>query len=166
MQIQAEASLSIQYQPAPASTGLLRPASAWICKRIKNALSSGYQDLMGHLILTTSPWSILNWITLMYSVCCSASTILKPVSTSLAKLKAYCPDMFTVEFTMVEKIFINHAALVPDKKSADILARLFFLFFSQTCEKNIDFYQILMLQGNSNRKNEENAQQLPISICK
>ena len=52
-------------QPAPASTGLLRPASAWICKKIKNALSSSYQDLMGHLILTTSPWSILTWITLM-----------------------------------------------------------------------------------------------------
>ena len=51
-------------QPAPASTGLLRPASAWICKKIKNALSSGYQDLMGHLILTTSPWSVLTWITL------------------------------------------------------------------------------------------------------
>ena len=52
-------------QPAPASNGLLRPASAWICKKIKNALSSGYQDLMGHLILTTSPWSILTWITLV-----------------------------------------------------------------------------------------------------
>jgi len=42
-------------QPAPASTDLLRPASAWICKKIKNALSSGYQDLMGHQILTASP---------------------------------------------------------------------------------------------------------------
>ena len=52
-------------QPAPASTGLLRPASAWIFKKIKNALSSGYQVLMGHLILTTSPWSILTWITLL-----------------------------------------------------------------------------------------------------
>ena len=51
-------------QPAPASTGLPRPASAWICKKIKNALSSGYQDLMGNLILTTSPWSVLTWITL------------------------------------------------------------------------------------------------------
>ena len=47
--------------------GMLRPASAWICKKIKNALSSGYQDLMGHLILTTSPWSILTWITLLPS---------------------------------------------------------------------------------------------------
>ena len=54
-------------QPAPASTDLLRPASAWICKKIKNALSSGYQDLMGHLILTTSPWSVLTWITLMFN---------------------------------------------------------------------------------------------------
>ena len=54
-------------QPAPASTDLLRPASAWICKKIKNALSSGYQDLMGHLILTTSPWSVLSWITLIVS---------------------------------------------------------------------------------------------------
>jgi len=34
--------------------GMLRPPSAWICKKIKNALSPGYQDLMGHLILTTS----------------------------------------------------------------------------------------------------------------
>ena len=48
--------------------GMLRPASAWICKKIKNALSSGYQVLMGHLILTTSPWSILTWITLLYSI--------------------------------------------------------------------------------------------------
>ena len=46
--------------------GMLRPPSAWICKKIKNALSPGYQDLMGHLILTTSPWSILTWITLVY----------------------------------------------------------------------------------------------------
>ena len=52
-------------QPAPASTDLLRPASAWICKKIINALSSGYQDLMGHQILTTSPWSVLTWITLI-----------------------------------------------------------------------------------------------------
>ena len=50
--------------------GMLRPASAWICKKIKNALSSGYQDLMGHLILTTSPWFILTWITLLYMVVC------------------------------------------------------------------------------------------------
>ena len=48
--------------------GMLRPPSAWICKKIKNALSPGYQDLMGHLILTTSPWSILTWITLTHSV--------------------------------------------------------------------------------------------------
>ena len=58
--------------------GMLRPASAWICKKNKNALSSGYQDLMGHLILTTSPWSILTWITLVSSVeqhlICSALT--------------------------------------------------------------------------------------------
>ena len=47
---------------------MLRPASAWICKKIKNALSSGYQDLIGHLILTTSPWSILTWITLFCSL--------------------------------------------------------------------------------------------------
>ena len=46
--------------------GMLRPASAWICKKIRNAFSSDYQDLMGHLILTTSPWSILIWITLLY----------------------------------------------------------------------------------------------------
>ena len=55
LQIQAEADLSIQYQPAPASTSLLRPVSAWICNKIKNVLSSGYQDLKGYLILTTSP---------------------------------------------------------------------------------------------------------------
>ena len=46
--------------------GMLRPPSAWICKKIKNALSPGYQDLMGHLILTTSSWSVLTWITLLY----------------------------------------------------------------------------------------------------
>ena len=33
-----------------------------ICKK-KNALSSGYQCHMGHLILTNSPWSIFPWIT-------------------------------------------------------------------------------------------------------
>ena len=44
---------------------MLWPPAPWICKKIKNALSSSYQDLMGHLILTTSPWSILTWITLM-----------------------------------------------------------------------------------------------------
>ena len=47
---------------------MLRPASSWICKKNKNALSSGYQDLMGHLILTTCLWSVLTWITLVYSV--------------------------------------------------------------------------------------------------
>ena len=47
-------------QPAPASTGLLRPPSAWICKKIKNALSSGYQDLMGHLILIRSDLNYTN----------------------------------------------------------------------------------------------------------
>ena len=54
--------------PVPASTVFLRPPSAWICKKIKNAFSPGYQDLMGHLILTTSSWSILNWITLLWIV--------------------------------------------------------------------------------------------------
>ena len=49
---------------------VLMLASAWICKKIKNALSSGYQDLMGHLILTASPWSILTWITLMLTSSC------------------------------------------------------------------------------------------------
>ena len=60
--------VSIQYQPVLASTGFLRPASTWICRKIINAFSSGYQDLMGHLILTTSPWSVLTWITLVFSV--------------------------------------------------------------------------------------------------
>ena len=43
---------------------LLRPASAWICKNFKNPLSSGYQDLMAHLILTTQSliYSELNYI--------------------------------------------------------------------------------------------------------
>ena len=50
LQIQAKAGLSIQDQPAPVSTGAFSEgASAWICKK-KNALSSGYQQLMGHLI--------------------------------------------------------------------------------------------------------------------
>ena len=54
LQIHAETGLSIQYQPAPASTGQHRPSegAAWIWKKNK---TSGYQDLMGHLILTTSP---------------------------------------------------------------------------------------------------------------
>ena len=54
--------------PVPASISLLRSASDWICKKIRNALSFGYQDLMWHLILTTSPWSILTWITLVCMV--------------------------------------------------------------------------------------------------
>ena len=54
------------FNPVPTSTDLLRPASAWICKKNKNALSSGYQDLIGHKILTTSPWSILTWIPLLW----------------------------------------------------------------------------------------------------
>ena len=45
-----------QHRPAPASTGLLRPLAPWICKKYKNSLFSGYQDLTGHLILTTRPW--------------------------------------------------------------------------------------------------------------
>jgi hypothetical protein len=54
LQIQAEAGLR---RPVLAGAGwywMLMPASAWIFKKIKNALSSAYQDLMGHLILTTS----------------------------------------------------------------------------------------------------------------
>ena len=52
LQIHAEAGLR---RPVLAGAGwywMLRPASAWICKKIINALSSGYQDLMGYLILT------------------------------------------------------------------------------------------------------------------
>ena len=56
----------------PASTGQHRPSEARLCldlqRNKKNALSSGYQDLMGHLILTTSPWSVLIWITLSFTV--------------------------------------------------------------------------------------------------
>ena len=51
-----------QHQPAPTFWG---PPLPGFGKKIKNALSSGYQDLMGHLILTTSPWSVLTWITLI-----------------------------------------------------------------------------------------------------
>ena len=75
-------------QPAPASTDLLRPASAWICKKIKNALSPGYQDLMGHLILTTSPWSILTWITLVYMyIFCKPSIYFGCAHTCLSMVK-------------------------------------------------------------------------------
>ena len=55
LQIQAEAGLNSKYINT-------------LCKKIKNPLSRGYQDLMGHLILTTSPWSILTWITLIFIV--------------------------------------------------------------------------------------------------
>ena len=75
----------------------------------------------------------------VYSACCSASTTLKPVSTSLAKLKAYYPDMYTVEFTIVEKIFINHAALVPDKK-VPIYWHSFFSYFSAKHVKRIQIF--------------------------
>ena len=55
LQIQTEAGLR---RPVLAGAGwywMLRPASAWIGKKIKNSLYSGYFDLMGRLILTTSP---------------------------------------------------------------------------------------------------------------
>ena len=44
---------------------LLSFENSKLCK--KNALSSGYQYLMGHSILITRPWSIFPWITLMNS---------------------------------------------------------------------------------------------------
>ena len=53
-------------EPQKAGAGwccLVLDAEARLCldlqKKNKNALSSGYQDLMGHLILITSPSSIL-----------------------------------------------------------------------------------------------------------
>jgi hypothetical protein len=46
--------------PVTASTSQHWYSEACLCldlqKEIKNALSSGYQDLMGHLILTISPF--------------------------------------------------------------------------------------------------------------
>ena len=39
--------------------------AGWICKKWLNPLSSVHQDLVGYLILTASPWSILTWITLV-----------------------------------------------------------------------------------------------------
>ena len=53
--------------------------------------------------------------------------------------KAYCPHMYTVEFTMVEKIFINHAALVPDKK-VPIYWHAFFSYFSAKHVKRIKIF--------------------------
>ena len=41
---------------------LLRLPSVWICK---NKMSYDYKHLMGNLILTTSPWNILTWNTLV-----------------------------------------------------------------------------------------------------
>ena len=55
-------------RPQKAGAGWLGcwgPPLSGFAKKSKNALSSGYQDLMEHLILTTSPWSILTWITLV-----------------------------------------------------------------------------------------------------
>ena len=51
IQVRIDQGLSHEHQLVLAA----KPASAWICKKNKNALSSGYQDLMGHMILTTSP---------------------------------------------------------------------------------------------------------------
>ena len=68
--------------------GMLRPPSAWICKKIKNALSPGYQDLMGHLILTTSPWSILTWITLLQIL--DPSKLVRSTKTYLVKKVLEC----------------------------------------------------------------------------
>ena len=45
-------------RPQKAGAGwywMLRPASVWIYNKNKNASSSSNQDLMGYLILTTSP---------------------------------------------------------------------------------------------------------------
>ena len=115
LQIQAEGG---PQHPLPASTSQHRPSEARLCldlqKINKNALSSGYQDLMGHLILTTSPWSVLTWITLsaycqlcrngwIWFMCClcrpkciihliSAQTNQKEIKCTLSKtkLRSYC----------------------------------------------------------------------------
>ena len=83
-------------QLAPASTGLLRPASAWICKKIKNALSSSYQDLMGHLILTTSPRSVLTWITLLCSDCSFKGYIYEICLSSIMEARIIKPKHFVI----------------------------------------------------------------------
>ena len=57
LQIQEAGGLSIQYQLAPASTSQHWPSEASSLldfQKNKNALSSGYQELMGHLILIHS----------------------------------------------------------------------------------------------------------------
>ena len=41
-------------------------------------MSSGYQDLMGHLILAASSWSVLTWITLL---CIVLSVFTLPTAT-------------------------------------------------------------------------------------
>ena len=57
MQIQAEPGLEIKKHKASIGE--------------KKSLPSGYKHLMGHLMLTTSPWSILTWITLICTILCS-----------------------------------------------------------------------------------------------
>ena len=65
LQIQAEAGLRRSVLGGAGWLGCWGPPLPGFAKKIKNASSSGYQDLMGHLILTTSSWSILTWITLL-----------------------------------------------------------------------------------------------------
>ena len=66
MQIQTEAGLSIQYQPAPASIGLLRPASTWIYKKKKSFvfwLSGPHGTSFDHqsLIHSDRNYTYLHW---------------------------------------------------------------------------------------------------------
>ena len=96
-----------------------RPASAWICKKIKNALSSGYQDLMGHLISTTSPWSILTWIQWLY---------LKLLN------KVYSFEIETIKFWQCGR---NCATCVP---IMCLMFQVLFCFFIKFFAKTLSIY--------------------------
>ena len=59
-----------------------------ICKKINFHLSSGYYFTIGHLILTTRPWFIQPWITLLWVMlttinCCLFWPIDLPTSNQL-----------------------------------------------------------------------------------
>jgi hypothetical protein len=90
---------------------MLRPPSAWICKKIKNALSPGYQDLMGHLILTTSPWSILTWITLIgikqQILCCLMTCPPTGPKTFSSGLNVWVQTKNWIAFSAAQKDFVT-----------------------------------------------------------
>ena len=102
-------------------------ASAWICKKIKNPLSHGYQDLTGHLILTTSSWSILTWITLV-----------RMVKTALPGERRQHQDKKLILFILFHKSVMNFSSFFYIIKVFQWLneTTLIWLYVTITCDSS------------------------------